>query len=657
MNDTLIARATAPGQTITAAISEKKFFASMTHLFTTSFTFLAEAMQNARRAGASRVEFHCEPERRRLTIFDDGHGIENFQDLVHLCESGWHDDVAQEDRPFGMGLFSLFAAGEAVTISSRGQSVTITMADIQERKPITVHSANEGALGTHIVIHGLAQRVCETNQHYTPYAYQGKGEPPKEWQTHACFQQLQAFANGFAIPVFYNGVECQRPHAQSELQGVQTEVGFFSMQCVHHTLPSGPTVAHFTGATTLYLQGLPIGNIPGSGYRSTGTNICHLDNARFQPRMPDRAALKDAEDAHKQILRAAKALLVQHLTELKARLSPQQFVQHYAAACIEFECPTLLNDLDFVPANWFQSIDQVHTRGDYTSVCSGNVIARADIESGKFAAWRHAPITSDSYPGDAVVLKAMQRLDIRVLKQDRIRDHWLWEIIPSAHDIRIRVTTKAEQPRSIEQDLSGDHFGSITIHMVDSIELELTSVIDAAYRRCVQLDNDWVLVPEGYAGDPWTDFTPIADTPLMGECYVTASDHTYHGHPVVAIADFMDEYDSWDEDAEQRAIASWDAVVSGLRGDSLATVVADALGGAPQNPSACHEQQLAIVRTVRREYQGAVHGHAFRAVDASSEAFWQKVAALVQEQGAAGTLAERIKHAMHSAASSQELNA
>lgn len=104
--------------TIHAAVSPAAI-TKVTRLFNGSVAdVLNELLQNARRAGASRVdiatfELAGQP---TLSIADDGHGIDDPSNLVTLGQSGWGDDTIRREDPAGMGIFSL--AGRRVEIRS-----------------------------------------------------------------------------------------------------------------------------------------------------------------------------------------------------------------------------------------------------------------------------------------------------------------------------------------------------------------------------------------------------------------------------------------------------------------------------------------------------------------------------------------------------------
>jgi len=238
-------------ETVRASINERKFFESMKHLFASSYSVLGELMQNARRAGASRIDFMVDVEQKTATVQDDGCGVDDFNVLIALCESGWSEQVQLTDKPFGMGLFSLFFAAEAVTFRSSGRSLKVGLDDIINKRELVIQPDPEtvGQSGTRIDLIGLKDKMTEKAYQY---GFNGVQRP-------RMFAEIEFRAKGFPIPVFINGMECPRPHAQQSLHGVDTPIGFVSYPGVTNDAPIIPK----TSDRLFYLQGLPIGRSSG----------------------------------------------------------------------------------------------------------------------------------------------------------------------------------------------------------------------------------------------------------------------------------------------------------------------------------------------------------------------------------------------------------
>ena len=81
----------------------------------TTLTIVNELLQNARRAGATRVDITTSDD--AVTIKDDGSGIKDPAVLLNFGRSHWDPDTLQRELPAGMGLASL--ARRTATIETR----------------------------------------------------------------------------------------------------------------------------------------------------------------------------------------------------------------------------------------------------------------------------------------------------------------------------------------------------------------------------------------------------------------------------------------------------------------------------------------------------------------------------------------------------------
>lgn len=88
---------------------------------------IAETLQNARRAGATRVDIKVErpiptaEQSHRITICDDGAGIADPGVLLSYGQNGWTRDLVEREDAAGMGFLSLARIG--CTVASRPQSL------------------------------------------------------------------------------------------------------------------------------------------------------------------------------------------------------------------------------------------------------------------------------------------------------------------------------------------------------------------------------------------------------------------------------------------------------------------------------------------------------------------------------------------------------
>ncbi|MBU2769496.1 hypothetical protein HAP94_25865 [Acidithiobacillus ferrivorans] len=306
-------------------VNEKALLSNLKMAFATGTTWVTELLQNARRAGATQIRIVLKPELKVLTIWDDGKGIADMQNLFSIAESGWDETILSEEKPYGMGFLSCLFACEKVQINSNKQQVSVVTKDAIAFDDI------------HVVPHQMVEG--------TFIRMEGVTNMPS-------LQFLKDAVKGFPVPVYLdNGPvyldRAKEPlnhaHAVHALDWAQTEVGLVHIKSLCITFRS-PTV---------YLQGLPI----DAGFHSRFPDehmVVHLDPTKFFGRLPDRASVIDPGKARVAIQSAIIKVYVERLhqkkLEMLAQGQAQEFVHSYGGACLAY-CKSLLNDLPFLPGN------------------------------------------------------------------------------------------------------------------------------------------------------------------------------------------------------------------------------------------------------------------------------------------------------------------
>lgn len=284
--------------------------------FTRGTTVIGELLQNARRAGATRIDITLT---ENLLMFeDDGKGIEDFSVLLAMAKSNWSEEVVQQDSPYGLGFIAaLFACG-TLGVQSKGKHLFASTADLIALKPVPVNESIDTGK-TEIRLHdykiGNQQVVASALANYT---------------------------RGFPLPVFINGNEVERNHALDASTMVETSFGWASV-----------AVLRGGGIGNAYLQGLPVTVDLGRWFGYTPAGVVHLDSTRFKGRLPDRDSLIDPEVNSKKIQEELDVERRKHLTELAKTVPHEQFVDKYWDVAVKLELYDLLNSLDFVPGHVF----------------------------------------------------------------------------------------------------------------------------------------------------------------------------------------------------------------------------------------------------------------------------------------------------------------
>lgn len=299
-------------------VNEKALINNLKMAFATGTTWVTELLQNARRAGATKIHIVLHPEQKEFTIWDDGQGIEDMQNLFSIAESGWNEPVLSEERPYGMGFLSCLFACEKVQIISHKQQTQVVTKDALAFDNIHVEP-HHGVDGTFIRMEGV------TNMPTVRF--------------------LESAVKGFPVPVYLDQshTPLDNIHAVDALNWAKTEIGLVHIGNLHRTFHN----------PTIYLQGLPI-NAGFNARYGEDDLVVHLDPEKFFGRLPDRASVIDPDKANMTIRSAIIKLYVERLHQVKtgmlAQNLGQEFVRHYGTACMAY-CKELLNDVPYLPNN------------------------------------------------------------------------------------------------------------------------------------------------------------------------------------------------------------------------------------------------------------------------------------------------------------------
>lgn len=306
-------------QTITSSVNEGRFLEHMRVLFSSKTTVLAEVLQNARRAGANAV--HLDWDNGNLTVTDNGCGVSDFKAMISVAESGWSEATMASEQPFGIGFFSVSFAAESVMVESKGRQISFSSEDLIAKQPIPIETSDFIG-GTRITLHG-----CKLEKSSVGTA-------------------LLSYAKGFAIPVFWDGVELPRPHALENLTAFDTSVGQ-----IHIPRMAKGTEPIFDNGGTAYCQGLPvkIDQFSNSSWDREDKPVLHIDHRRFNVRMPDRDNLIDGADAANQIRACIREIWRGHLEQKKIELSSQDFAETYWTVAKRANLSSMMNDVPFLP--------------------------------------------------------------------------------------------------------------------------------------------------------------------------------------------------------------------------------------------------------------------------------------------------------------------
>ncbi len=508
-------------------VDETKLVQNLRHAFTQRSNVISELMQNARRAGATKIRFQLSSHlsNSKLTIEDNGNGIDDFADLLTVASSGWDAETIETESPFGLGFLSALYACKSIMVESNGKSFLASTQDIMEQKRITIDGSHLKS-GTRLSLYGM------------------------DYPEDDLRVDIQKLARGFPVPIFLDEIEMPRSDAIDQLKGIETDIGFFHLKAVHDDHVAIQN-------TQVYLQGLPIRyNAENSRMRrgdnfeiSTGkcysshANIVHLDSSQFIARVPDRDVLIDCKLVEDQIIKTAKTIFMDHLKHQKATLSAEAFVtQWWAFAHVNIrisqgnDYKAFFNDIEFVPGKVFQTVTDYpyvlrpDEDCDYMKPCETDLISKKSLQD-HHQIFKLDQLYDTNYDESNAIAYMFARYTPSVLVLDQYTDnfhkgHWI-------HDCLEDINNPAEQFSYTLNNLdktasfdTGAWTDSIEVLFCDSCEIR-----HVKSGKTVLIDKDAFVLPA-----------------YKGVIYPEAEQS---GMVVTQLTRFVDEWDSWREDEQE----------------------------------------------------------------------------------------------------------
>jgi len=328
-------------------VSREGIVATLKDQFTDEYTFIGEALQNARRAGAREVSIHLrqlEGGRFRMVIEDDGRGIADFSRLMRLGKSGWDPDVMEREHPYGVGFAALLGAAEEIEILTENYHLEpVKSEDILSFRPVEVKRGPTGMDGTRIEML-LNQDYDDSREIVTAIERKACGFPVEIRLTTEC-----GLEHGYEGA----GKVVSRPLSEESLeQCLRWDTAFGRVYFRPDHLPEEHTAQD--SVCTAFLQGLPVvvGGVherkPLVRFDESAPFVVHFDESRVRARMPDRDMVLDAHEVRDWWTKSFRGFLRDWLVQEKERLSPEAFSNRHWDRCGKW-APDLLCDAPLPP--------------------------------------------------------------------------------------------------------------------------------------------------------------------------------------------------------------------------------------------------------------------------------------------------------------------
>lgn len=293
--------------------------------------FLSELIQNARRAGAGRVDFVVRENdgEVELVIEDNGHGISDFSKLFTLSESGWDAKTVNNEFAFGMGFFSTLFVSKMIVLQSYGQAMSIDcelakqMSDFGE--PVVDHSSDNV---TRITLKGVGLSADVIKN------------------------KLRQLAKTSRIEICLDGESLSRECSFSALSAK-------AKHCVPSPFGEFLIFEDWGLELVIIVQDLNVASF-GSGYLKN-----YLFSDTLKCRMPDRDTLVDYASVRKEIVKWMSDYYANRLEEIRTSMSDDEaFLEQYFDAVIKYKSDILL-EIDYLPSCAFESIGYETVRDYY----------------------------------------------------------------------------------------------------------------------------------------------------------------------------------------------------------------------------------------------------------------------------------------------------
>jgi hypothetical protein len=126
--------------------------------FKDKLCFLDEDIQNAQRARATEVRITRDTRNKRLTIENNGAVLEDVQKLFSMAESGWDEEIKDNENPFGLGFFSNISVSSLLEIHTGDTRVLFDVDKVirtRDAGAIDVDKLDEPYEGFKLIMHNF----------------------------------------------------------------------------------------------------------------------------------------------------------------------------------------------------------------------------------------------------------------------------------------------------------------------------------------------------------------------------------------------------------------------------------------------------------------------------------------------------------------------
>ena len=467
------------------AINTQNLVNNLGNTFTNETVIIKELLQNARRAGATQVIVnYIEQIDGSYTLFaqDDGKGIDNFQNLLTIAESGWDEATCVQEKPYGMGFLSVLYASKSFSVSSKGKQLSASKEQILRFEEVEIVDCDIDK--TEVQVFGLTHKLD--------------------------FKSFSYLCQAFALPIIFNGAEITRHHAEDYLipaDGAESSIHFRAFHAFEFgKVRLGLASTLCQPVLRFYLQGFFIfGNSEAnlSPYSNNRLTIVHLDSTQFFARMPDRDTLVNAKQQLAPVHAALDLFRVNWYRAELTRLGEEAFIlQHWDNAYnAGGQSKKLLNTLSSISSSCFLICDAPDERFCHDTGTQYRAVPY--LHRSVFESMQIIALDSTSYleQGFALSLMGYQLGWLIFNKAGLDADHWIHQFVIANNEENnqlVQITQKNTIEPTAEMAFCTSWTGGV-LHICESYVLNFRSiqveVVDFPLARLNDQEEITILYP------------------------------------------------------------------------------------------------------------------------------------------------------------------
>lgn len=433
-------------ETVSLNFNTEALKQSLRFAFANDTTVVQELVQNARRAGASKVWIKTatsEDGVSQISVIDNGKGLENFQVLLSVATSGWDDKVCKQEGPYGLGFLSCLYAGTHVDVVSQGKILRIDQEgalsdEVFHVEPFEGELAN-GAT-TSVTIYGV--------------------------NLHKIQGAVVNMFRGYPIEVEFDGNIIARPDAVDE-SFIDTAVG--KIKCVGYTYEP----RNFR----VYLQGFMVED-EKTRYFSSDHDVVHLDPMKYFGKFPDRDVVINQKEMIEEVKKERVGLYRQMLLKAKEQMQPLEFMTRYHKVAEALDMLEVFNDIDVIPQSFLAEITELPHETVSWMECyflskgePHKAITRKEIEDGSIAVTHLVPFEAEGDDQHALRWVYAYASKARSLVVRLHGDHWIHQLIQIQDETEVTVRVIGLSKSGKLDPFRSHCVGAASVTICDDVEL------------------------------------------------------------------------------------------------------------------------------------------------------------------------------------------